>query len=559
MTASFTGPAVRILPLGGCGEVGLNATLLLDGQDGLLIDCGALLSVHNAPGVEKTVPGFGPLFADGRRIHGVVLTHGHEDHVGALPALLSQTSLPIFGTPLTLALARSRMERPTASASSEARRFARTGMVETPLGTTVEVGPFRIELIRVTHSLPDSAALSIRTRAGHIVHSGDFKLDRTPYAGEPTDTDRLRALGEAGVDLLLSDSTNAERHGHGPSECAVAETLDRMVAETEGRVVVSLVSSHLHRIRAAVDAARRSGRRVAVVGRALEETWKLGVRLGHLPFDASTLVAPSGIARLPKRQVLVLATGAQGEWQGGLHRIAFGDEKALRCGRGDRVILSARVIPGNEIAVRRVHNQLVRHGADVVTDRMATVHCSGHAHAGEQADLIRLLRPRYFVPVHGERAMLEAHAATAAQAGVPKSRVLVIEDGESVILRGNEVVRGPDEPVEQRAVDSGGRWVEWDDVRARNRIGRQGLAVVSVVLDDRDRPLADPVVSFRGFSVSGVVATAVAQSVRQAVDKAAGPVKEAALIRAARSTLRARVGGTPQIEAHILRLSGQKR
>ena len=490
MTASFTGPSLRILPLGGCGEIGLNATLLLDGQDGLLVDCGALLNVHNAPGVEKAVPGFEPLFTDGRKLHGVVLTHGHEDHVGALPALLNETSVPVFGTPLTLALARSRMERPAAPASAEARRNARARMVEVALGSVIEVGPFRVELIRVAHSLPESAALSIRTRAGHVLHSGDFKLDPTPYDGAPTDTDRLRALGAEGVDVLLSDSTNAERPGHGPSESEVAATLDRLVAETEGRVVVTLVASHLHRIRAAVAAAKRTGRRVAVVGRALEETWKLGVQSGHLPHDPGVLVRPEHVGRIPGQQLLMLATGAQGEWQGGLHRIAFGNERGLRCQTGDRVIVSARVIPGHEVDVRRVHNQLIRHGAEVVTDRMALVHCSGHAHAGEQADLLRLVRPRYFVPVHGERAMLEAHARTAVAGGLAPERVHVIEDGESVVLRGGELVRGPDEPVSQRAVDPGGRLLDWDDVRARNQIGRQGLAVVSVVLDARGQPVA---------------------------------------------------------------------
>ncbi|MEO1339486.1 MAG: ribonuclease J, partial [Myxococcota bacterium] len=194
-TASFSGPQVRILPLGGCGEVGLNAMLLLDGDDGLLIDCGALLGLHNAPGAEKAVPGFEPLFESGRRIHGVVLTHGHEDHVGALPALLAEKSLPIVGTPLTLSLARSRMERPNAPVVAEARIAARTRMIETPFGATVQLGPFSVEFIRVTHSLPESAALSIRTRAGHIVHSGDFKLDPTPFDGPPTDTQRLSALG----------------------------------------------------------------------------------------------------------------------------------------------------------------------------------------------------------------------------------------------------------------------------------------------------------------------------------------------------------------------------
>ena len=545
---------MRILPLGGCGEVGLNATLLLDGNDGLLIDCGALLGVPNAPGVEKAVPGFEPLFVPGRKLHGVVLTHGHEDHVGALPALLAETSVPIFGTALTLALARARMEKPFAAAAAEARINARARMVEVGFGSTIDAGPFRVEFIRVTHSVPESAALSIRTRAGHVVHSGDFKLDPTPYDGPPTDTDRFRALGDGGVDVLLADSTNSERAGHGPSERDVAQTLERLVLESPGRVVVSLVSSHYHRIRAATDAAKRAGRRVAIVGRALEDAWAIGIRTGQLKTDPATLIVPSRLDHVPKDQVLVLATGAQGEWQGGLHRIAFAQERALRCSPGDRVIVSARVIPGHEVAARRVHNQLVRQGAEVITDRMAPVHCSGHAHSGEQSDLIRMVRPQWFVPVHGERAMLEAHARTAARAGLSPDRVLVIEDGQSVVLRGGTLVRGPDELVSQRAVDSSGQRLEWDDVRTRNRIGRKGLAVVSVVLDPSGRPLGLPAITFHGCSVSAVVATKVGQAIDEVLRGQPHIQPEVSVVRAARGILRQRLGRAPQIEAHILRL-----
>lgn len=546
-----SGPELRILPLGGCGEIGLNATLLTYGDRAILIDCGALLGLQNAPGVEKAVPGFEPLYTQGRKLEAVVLTHGHEDHIGALPALLADLDVPVFGTPTTLDFVRSRLERDN-GVPAEARS-QRGRLVEVPLGGHVGAGPFNIELIRVTHSLPDCAALSIDTPAGRIVHSGDFRLDATPAHGLPTDIERLRALGDEGVQLLLSDSTNSERPGHGVSEAVVAQTIDTLVAETEGRVVVTLFSSHIHRLRAVAQAALRSGRRIALVGRSVERCWQLGVQRGFLPADPGILVRTERVGTHPRNRVVVLASGSQGEWQGGFHRIAQGNEAGLRCLPGDRVIISARTIPGREPTVRALVNQLLQQGIEVVTDRMHPVHCSGHACAGEQADLLRLIRPRHFIPVHGDRAMLEAHAQVAKTVGLAEDAMSIIQDGQSVVMRGDQVQRGPDEPVSRRALDRGGRMLDWGDVRDRNKIGRTGLLTCSVVLDRRGQGVGLPAVTLRGRREPAQVVRRVAEAVSEALvhSQALADEPRDAQIRAAiRRVLRAERALLPELQIH---------
>jgi len=546
-----SGSELRVLPLGGCGEVGLNATLLTYGDRAILIDCGALLGLHNAPGVEKAVPGFEPLYTGGRKLEAVVLTHGHEDHIGALPALLADLDVPVFGTPTTLDFVRSRLERDN-GVPAEARS-QRGRLVEVPLGGHLGAGPFDIEMVRVTHSLPDCAALSINTPAGRIVHSGDFRLDATPAHGLPTDIERLRALGDEGVQLLLSDSTNSERHGHGLSEAVVAKTLETLVAETAGRVVVTLFASHIHRMRAVAQAALKSGRRIGLVGRAVERCWQLGVQRELLPSDPGLLIRTDRIGTHPRERVLVIASGSQGDWQGGFHRIAQGQEAGLRCLPGDRFIISARTIPGNEPTVRKLVNLLLKQGIDVVTDRMQPVHCSGHACAGEQADLLRLIRPRHFVPVHGDRAMLQAHAKVARTVGLAEDAMTIVEDGQSVILRGDTVQRGPDEPVSRRALDREGRMLDWGDVRDRNKIGRTGLLACSVVLDSRGGCVGSPAVTFRGRRESSMVVQRISRAVKEAVDSspALGADPREKHIRAAiRRVLKAEKSVLPELQIH---------
>jgi ribonuclease J len=541
------GAELAVVPLGGCGEVGLNATLLLYGNDALLIDCGALIGVWDAPGIERAVPGFEPLFLQNRRLRGVVLTHGHEDHVGALPALLAELDAPVFGTPTTIAFARSRMER------TSGERAAQDKLTVVPLGGRASIGPFEVEFIRVTHSIPEAAALCIETPAGRVLHSGDFKLDEAPFDGMLTDVDRLRALGDRGIDLLLSDSTNAEVHGRGRTEQEVARSISELVASTEGRVVVSLFSSHLHRISAAVEAARRHGRKVLLAGRSLERTWEIGVERGILPADPTLLLTPEGAAQKPRREVLVLATGTQGEVSGGLARIAVAHDAAMRPLPGDRVVLSSRTIPGNEIPVRRIVNDLVRRGIEVVHDRMAPVHCSGHAHADEQAELLRIVRPKNFVPVHGERTMLEAHARIAEAVGIDRSRIQVIEDGESVLLGAGQLARGPEEIVSKRMVDASGRMLDWGDVRDRRRIGRAGLIVCSAAIDRSTGSAVGVGISARGVTLPSGLREEMRRAAGSAVQgRESLAVMETAVRAAIRERARSHLGSAPEIEVQLV-------
>jgi ribonuclease J len=554
-----SGSALRVLPLGGCGEVGLNATLLFEGDDALLVDCGVLLGVPNAPGVDRAVPGFEPLFRGARRLAGVVLTHGHEDHIGALPALLAELDVPVFGTPLTIALARARLEglRGKGPVPAEARRQSKLGLQAVPLGGRVTAGPFSIELIRVTHSLPESAALLIETRAGRVFHSGDFKLDPRPFDGLATDVERLKAIAASGIDLMLSDSTNAEVPGRSGSETEVGLHIDKLIGEAKQAVVVACLASHLHRIEGIMRAARRHGRRVALVGRALHEIYKIALAEGQLPADATLLVAEERIAIVPREELVVITTGSQGEAQGGLSRFAAGRDMNLRVGAGDRVIFSARTIPGNERAVRRIVNQLVRQGAEVITDRMEPVHCSGHACQAEQAELLRIVRPRHFVPIHGERAMLEAHRRTAIAEGFDPARIAIIEDGESVVLAHGTIARGDREEVSRRALDPEGRVLDWGDVKDRARIGRVGLVVCSLAVDRRSGQLIDrPAVTTRGLALPTSVMQRISDAVSRALvaGQAGGGSTENLARSAIKQALRDARKDPPEVHVHVLQI-----
>jgi ribonuclease J len=548
--------SLKIVPLGGCGEIGLNATLFIDGEDALLVDCGILLGVPNAPGVERAVPGFEALRVPGRRLHGVVITHGHEDHIGALPALLADFDVPVFGTPLATTLVRSRLEGTRGGnfpIAREAKKQAKR-LQAVPLGGRAELGPFKVELIRVTHSLPESAALCIEAPSGRVVHSGDFKLDKNPHDGALTDTDRLRALGDLGVDLLLADSTNSEVPGHNRCERDVGLEIDRLIGEAKSRVIIAVLASHLHRVEAIMHASRKHGRRVALVGRALYELVKIGIETGHLDIDESLLVTEDRIAYVPKRELVILTTGSQGETQAGLSRIASARDDQLRPEPDDRVIISARTIPGNEQAVRRVVNAFARRGVTVLTDRMLPVHCSGHASAEEQAELMRLVRPKNFVPVHGERAMLEAHAKTARREGV--GQIFVIENGESLVLEGGTVMRGERELVSRRAIDGEGRALDWGDVKDRIRLSKNGLVVCSFAVDGRSGRIIDrPMLTARGMTLTPGLSSALEDAVAGAVaDEVSfrGMDREGRAKSAIRNVLRNEGLSTAEVSIHAL-------
>ncbi len=506
---------LTILPLGGCGEVGLNSTLFDYQKNSILLDCGALLSIPDAPGVARAVPGFEPLFTHDRTLQAVILTHGHEDHIGALPALLAQLDVPVFGTPATIALAKSRLLRDDAIVPQEAKRQIER-FISVNYGELLELGDFSIEFVRITHSVPQSAAVVIKTPSGTVIHTGDFRLDEQPWDGKPSDRARFEALGKEGVDLLMSDSTNAEVIGGDPSESEVAENLYHQINSCEGRAIVTLFASHWHRMDQVVHAARRTGRRLALLGRSLERNWALGIEQGILPDDPDLLVMPEKLSMLPRNQVVVLATGAQGERQGGLYRIAMGNDANLRLLPGDKVLFSARTIPGNEISVRKMLNAFSRQGVEVVRGREVRIHASGHARPEEQRELIDWVQPEWFVPVYGERTMLDAHARTAYEAGMTADRVIVIENGQGLKLSQGELSFGKLEEVSRRPVDGTGRMLDWGDIRDRNRIGRTGLLACSFALNNAGRRSSPVVVTPRGISPNNHLL----QRLREAVEEA---------------------------------------
>jgi ribonuclease J len=422
-------PPVRIVPLGGLGEVGMNCLAVeADGRIAV-VDCGVLFPDENV-GVDVIAPDLTWLLERRERVGAVFLTHGHEDHVGALPFLLRHLQVPVYGTRFTLAVVRGRLAE--AGLAADLREVAP--------GDVREAGPdapLLAEWIAVTHSIPDACALALTTPQGTILHTGDFKLDEAPVDGRRTDLGRLEALGRAGVRLLLSDSTNADLPGSTLSESAVGPALADVMHDATGRVFVATFASNLHRLQQVVRAAAASGRRLAVLGRGMVEAFELGRALGYLTEPAWLPVTPDEARRLPPRELAVLTTGTQGEPRSALTRLARGEHPDLAIQRGDTVVLSSRRIPGNELPVGRLVDDLCRRGAVVLGDTRrgeAPLHASGHAHEGEQRRLLALVRPERFMPVHGQYRHLSAHLGHAVAEGVPRERCHLLTDGQALEL-----------------------------------------------------------------------------------------------------------------------------
>ena len=485
---------LRILALGGLGEIGMNCLLVERGDDALIVDCGVRFPGPEAHGVDIVIPDFEPLRRRQGSLRGLFLTHGHEDHIGAVPFLLRDLQLPVYGSPFTLALLRHKLDE--AGIKAELHELAPR--------TPVTVGAFTVEPLRVTHSIPDGFALAIGCPEGTIVHTGDFKIDHAPIDGQVTDLARLAELGERGVLCLLSDSTNALVQGNCPGERTIAPAIAEAIASAPGRVVVGLFSSNLHRVQQVAEIAHRAGRRVCLVGRSLEQNVELaqsGLRIIELP--PGVLVSQDTARSLPAREVVLVCTGAQGEPRSGLVRLAFGTHPTLHLDEGDRVILSSRFIPGNELAIAALQNALARRGIDVFAEPSHRVHVSGHACQDDQRLVLRLTRPRSFVPLHGEARHLRAHRELALSCGVEPARALVAYDGEVVELgdTGPRVV----EKVElgRIFVDrwSGGDVPE-ELVRDRGLIAECGLVTVVILLDRATgRLLREPELLSRGLQI----------------------------------------------------------
>jgi ribonuclease J len=487
---------LRIIPLGGLGEVGKNMTVYETAGELLVVDAGLAFPRDEHLGVDLLLPDVAYLL--GRRVRAVVLTHGHEDHVGGLPYLLREVEVQtIVATRLTLGLIKSKLDE---HGVGQAAELLEAGPDDEPL----ELGPFRLELIRVAHSIPDSVALVLETGAGRIVHTGDWKLDHTPVDGLRTDVGKLAEVGNRGVDLLLGDSTNAERPGSTGSERLVGEAFRTLFPLRNGRILVASFASNIHRMQQAADVAIECGRKITVVGRSMRKNLNIARNLGYVDIPEHEILPPGEAAMLPPGDVLALCTGSQGEPMSALTRVAYGDHPTLQVEPGDTVIISAKPVPGNELRVHDSINQLARAGAEVLHEEIAPVHVSGHACQEELRTMLSLLRPRYAMPIHGEYRMLAAHAKLAREAGVPEDRIILAENGSVV-----ELARGGARLVDK--VEAGVTFVDGlrvgdvQDValRDRRRLADDGVLIVVTTLAASDgNEIAPPELIARGFAES---------------------------------------------------------
>jgi len=490
---STSEPAVRLIPLGGLGEIGLNMMLVEFGDDVVAVDCGLMFpDPDEMPGIDYVIPDFSYAVAKRDGFRAVLLTHGHEDHIGALPYLLRTTRIPVYGTPLTLALVAEKLREHNLLETADLRPMKPRDRIE--------AGPFRIEPIRVTHSIADGIGLAIDTPVGTIVHTGDFKLDPTPLDGETPDYKRFTELGEHGVLLLCSDSTNVGRPGHTRSELDVGVALRERFQRASGRIVVATFASHIHRIQQVLTLAAEHGRRVALLGMSMEKNVRVASDLGYLRVPADLVMPLDDLVALPPGRQVILSTGSQGEPNSALSLLATGEHRAMQVQRGDLVIISARVIPGNERTIGRVINALLRRGADVLYEDNAFVHVSGHASQEDLKLMLNLTRPRYFMPVHGEYRHLLGHARLAESVGLASDRVFLVEDGAVVEMTKTAARVIGHLPVDRVLVDGKGIGDIGSVVlRDRQILAESGLVAVSLVIDRTGRVVSGPEIASRGF------------------------------------------------------------
>src|SRR6058998_1443251 len=484
--------AMRIIPLGGLGEVGKNMTVYEYGDDAIVIDAGLAFPRDEHLGVDLILPDFTYLRERERPVRAVILTHAHEDHVGSLPYLLREVPVDeVWATRLTLGLVKSKLDEHGLLRASELRELD-------PEAGTLELGGFRTEFVRMAHSVPDAVAVVLETEAGRVLHTGDWKLDHTPVDGLRTDVGRLAEIGNRGVDLLLGDSTNAERPGVTGSERLVGEAFRQIIPQRTGRVLVASFASNVHRMQQATDVAVEVGRKVCVVGRSMRKNLNIARNLGYIDMPEDVLIRPVELDEYEPGQVLILCTGSQGEPLSALVRIAYGDHPAVHVERGDTVIISARPVPGNELRVHDAINQLAKLGAEVLHQEIAPVHVSGHGHAEELRTMIGLVRPKGVMPIHGEYRMQAAHARLAQEAGVPASSIVIAENGDVVELS-REGVRIADR-IEAGVTFVDGLGVgDISDVALRDRRHMSEDGVLIIVTTLSDGAAAAPELITRGF------------------------------------------------------------
>lgn len=486
---------LEVVSLGGVGEFGMNMMAVTSDDTTVLLDAGAMIPSPEHLGIDLIVPDLAYLEQTKRRIAALVLTHGHEDHIGAVPYVWDKLDGPVYGTPLTLALLEPKLEEHKIDASGR--------LVTVNPGDRVGVGPMEIEFLRVTHSIPDCVALALHTPAGTLVHTGDYKIDRTPLDDEYLDTRRFAQLGEDGVLVLFADSTNVEKPGYTGSERDVIHAFEEIFVGTRGRLVVTTFASSLHRIQVLIDLAVRFGRKIALIGRGVLRNAEIARRLGRLTIPQGTQIRDRDVEQYPRDKVLCIVTGSQGEPRAALSRIAVDAHRHVKLEPDDVVVFSARAIPGNQRAIGRLMNHIVRRGAQVIDEDSKRVHVSGHASAEELKLMLSLVRPRYFVPIHGEYRYLVRHGQLAESVMHGKTTALVVEDGDRLAFDTQAGWLKDTVPAGRVLIDGTRTGEVVDEVlRDRRHLSGDGIVVLVIALNQHDGALAgDPTVTTRGFVV----------------------------------------------------------
>jgi ribonuclease J len=493
---------LQVVPLGGLGEIGKNMTAVRQASGMILVDAGMSFPDEEMPGIDLVLPDFTYVREHANELKGIVLTHGHEDHVGALPYLLREFNVPVYATKLTLGLVRSKLQE---------FGIKRGDLREIKAGDRQNLGGFGLEFIEVNHSIPGAVAIAIRTNAGVIVFSGDYKIDLTPIEGSPMDLGRLAELGKEGVLAYFGDSTNSERPGYVPSERIVGDTLNEVFERAKGRIIVASFASHIHRVSQVVEAAKQHDRLVGVSGRSMIRNVQIARELGYLDLPQEMMVDQRDVNKIPDSDIVVLTTGSQGEPLAALSRIANGTHRTIEVGPEDTVVIAAHPIPGNERGVSRTINNLMKRGADVFYSPLMPVHVSGHAAQEEQKIVLSLLKPRYLVPVHGEFRHLRHHANTAMSLGIPEDNIFILENGDCLEFVDGEAHRTDHVAAGMFLVDAGAIAESSSGVmRERQQLSEDGMFIVVARINAQNgQLLGPPDVISRGFvsqeSANGLV------------------------------------------------------
>ena len=484
---------LKIIPLGGLGEIGKNMTVFEFGSDIIVVDCGMGFPDEDMYGVDMVLPDISYLKANASRVRGIIITHGHEDHIGAVPYVLKELDVPIYTMPLTAALIELKLE--------EHDLLYNTQIFTKKVGSSFRLGAFTIEFINVNHSIPDAVALAIGTPLGTVIHTGDFKIDVTPIQGSMMDIARLGQLGNDGVLALLSDSTNVEKPGYSASERKVGASFNKLFMGCDKRIIITTFASNVHRLQQIIDVAAKYGRKVAITGRSMENVLHVASVLGYVKIPENVMVDLEKVNSLPREKTVIISTGSQGEAMSALYRMAFSEHKQIKVDAGDRVIISASAIPGNETMISRVIDELFHKGAEVIYDRHTDLHVSGHACQEEQKMMLALTKPKFFIPVHGEHRMLVKHAELGKLMGVAPKNVVVAENGRVIEITKKSIKCEETVPSGAILVDGSGVGEVGSVVlRDRHRLAEDGMVVIVLPYSTETHTLvSEPKIVTRGF------------------------------------------------------------